>query len=305
MNRTFFMNGKYVPEEEAKIPVTAHALHYGTGIFEGVRAYFNQVEKCFYIFRAKDHFDRMKQSSKIMFINIPYSSVELVGFVSELLKKNFTESDMYIRPLAFKSDPAVGNFNLSTLEDSLIIYTVPMGKYLDTDNGISVNISSWIRNSDKALPPRGKITGGYANTCLAKTDAKLNHFDDALQMDSNGHIVEGSSANIFMVKNNKIITPPTSDDILVGITRDTIMSLVANELKLELVEKSIDRSEIYSADEVFQVGTAAEVTPITKIDHREISDGNIGPVTSQLKDLFAKLVRGNLPEYSEWLTKVK
>lgn len=303
MSRIFFMDGKFIPEEQALISVTTHALHYGTGVFEGIRAYFNEKENAMLIFRAKEHFERIKQSAKIMFLDIPYSVDELIKFTSELLQKNFEKTDLYIRPLSFKSDVAVGNFNLSTLKSGLVIYTVAMGRYLNTDKGISVNISSWVRNADNAIPPRGKITGGYANTCLAKTDGLLNGFDDVLQMDKSGHIVEGSSANLFMVKNGIVFTPPTSDDILAGITRDTIITL-CNEMKIEVIEKSIDRSEIYGADEVFQVGTAAEVTPITQIDHRTIGDGEVGKISRELKDLFYKITHGEVKKFAQWLTKV-
>lgn len=303
MSRIFFMDGKFIPEEEAVIPVTTHALHYGTGVFEGIRAYYNEKENALFIFRAKEHFERIKQSAKIMFLDIPYSVEELVKITSELLQKNFEKTDLYIRPLSFKSDLAVGNFNLSTLKSGLVIYTVAMGRYLNTDKGIRVNVSSWVRNADNAIPPRGKITGGYANTSLAKTDSLLNGFDDGLQMDRNGHIVEGSSANLFMVKNGVIFTPPTSDDILSGITRDTIITL-CKEMKLTVIEKSIDRSEIYGADEVFQVGTAAEVTPIAEIDHRVIGDGQVGKVSLKLKELFYEITHGKVEKFSGWLTKV-
>lgn len=303
-NRTVFINGEFVPEKEALIPVTTHGLHYGTGVFEGIRAYYNEEEKALFIFRAKDHFARMKQSAKIMFLDIPFSVDELVELAAELLKKNFQDFDLYIRPLAFKSDAAVGNFNLTTLETSFLMYTVGMGRYLDSEKGIRVCVSSWKKNSDNALPSRGKITGGYASASLAKTEAVQNGFDDALQMDERGHIVEGSTANLFMVKNNVVYTPPTSDDILVGITRDTVIKLCQEQLRVKVIEKSLDRSEVYSGDEVFEAGTAVEITPIVEIDHRTIGSGMIGPVEKQLKELFRRLVHGDLPEYKHFLTKV-
>src|SRR3989338_1272625 len=302
MTRTFFVNGKFVPEAKAVIPVTAHALHYGTGVFEGIRAYYSEKDKCFFAFRLEDHFKRMKQSAKIVFIDIPYTVDEMCGFVVELLQRNFTETDMYVRPLAFKSAPAVGNFKLPTLQDSIIMYNVPMGKYLDSEKGVRLGISSWRRVSDNAIPPRGKITGAYINTCLTKTEAQLNGYDDALVLDDRGHVVESSSSNIFMIKDGVVITPPVSDDTLVGITRDTVIKLCTKELGLQAIERSIDRSEIYSADEAFLTGTAAEVTPIAEIDHRPLGESR--EVGTKLKDLFYKLVHGELEKYSDWVTKV-
>lgn len=304
MSRTFFVDGKFIPEDKAVIPVTAHALHYGTGVFEGIRAYYNKTENCLFIFRAKDHFQRMMQSAKLLFINIPHSPEELVEVTSKLLKENFAETDIYIRPLAFKSDPAVGNFNLQTLKDSFLIYTVALGRYLDTEKGVKANISSWRRVPDNAIPPRGKITGAYVNTALAKTESLINGFDEALLLDGQGHVVEGSAENFFLVKKGKVYTPPTSDDILVGITRATVIELCQKELGLEVVEESIDRSAVYSADELLVVGTGAEVTPVIEVDRRAIADGKIGPITKSLKEMYYKLVHGELSQYKHYLTKV-
>ncbi|KKQ67366.1 MAG: Branched-chain amino acid aminotransferase [Candidatus Daviesbacteria bacterium GW2011_GWA2_38_24] len=305
MSRTFFFDGKFIPEEEAVIPVTAHALHYGTGVFEGIRAYYNKEQDALFIFRLKEHYERMVQSAKILFINIPHSVEELIKITVETLQKNFSKTDIYIRPLAFKSDAAVGNFNLKTLKDSFLIYTVPLGRYLDVEKGIRANTSSWKRISDNAIPPRGKITGAYANTALAKTESLLNGFDEALLLDERGHVVEGSAENLFLVKNGKVYTPPTSDDILVGITRDTIINLCKQDLKIDVIEKSIDRSEIYGADEVFLVGTGAEVTPVIEVDNRIIRNGSIGTVSKKLKDIYYQLVHGEYSNYNEYLTKVE
>lgn len=304
MNRIIYFDGKFVPEKEAVIPITTHALHYGTGCFEGIRAYYNQKEDALFIFRMEDHYKRLLQSSKVLFITIPNRLEELGKITTDLVRKNFAREDLYIRPLAFKSDTAVGNFNLKTLKDSLVIYTVPLGRYLNVERGIKVNISSWKRISDTSIPPRAKITGSYANTALAKTESLINGYDEAILLDNQGHIVEGSAENIFMLKNNVVITPGKSDDILVGITRETIIQICKNELKFEVEERSIDRSEIYGADEVFLVGTGAEVSPVIEVDGRLIHNGKVGRVASKVKDIYYKLVHGEYPFYKEFLTKV-
>lgn len=305
MSRIIYFDGKFVDESKAVIPVTAHALHYGTGCFEGIRAYYNQNLDSLYIFRMEDHYRRFLESCNILFIDLEKTVDELCQITKELVAKNFIQTDMYIRPLAFKSDPAVGNFNLPSLKSSLVIYTTPLGRHLNTEDGIKANISSWKRVPDNSIPPRGKITGAYVNTSLAKTESILNGFDEALLLDSDDHIVEGSAENIFMIKNNLVITPGNSSDILVGITRNTIMELMKNELKLEILERNIDRSEIYSADEVLLVGTGAEVTPVIEVDHRKIGNGKIGPISAQLKKIYFDMVHSENDKYMKYLTEIK
>lgn len=302
--RIMFFNGKFLKEEDIKISPTSHALHYGTGCFEGIRAYFSAKDKALFVFRLEDHFNRFFYSCKTLFIKLPYSTKKLAELTIELLQKNYSETDIYIRPLAFKSDPAVGNFNLPTLESSLLIYTVPLGRYLNTDKGIKANISSWTRVSDNAIPPRAKIAGAYVNTALAKTESLQSGFDECIMLDRFGHIAEGSAENFFMIKNGVVITPPAYDDILVGITRETIMMICEKELGLKVVERSIARAEVYSADEIFVCGTGAEVTPIVEIDHQEVGDGKIGKVSAKIKDLYFKMVHNELPGCSDFLTKV-
>ncbi len=301
--RIMYLDGKFVTEEKAVVPVTAHALHYGTGVFEGIRAYYSQKDKALYVFRLEDHFKRFLDSCKILCIDLGLSAEELSQLTIELIKKNFSETDMYIRPLAFKSDPAVGNFNLKTLKDSLAIYTVAMGRMIEK-NGINATISSWTRVSDNSIPPRAKITGAYANTSLAKTESIAGGYDEALLMDNRGHVVEGSAENVFLVKNGVVITPPVSDDILVGITRDTMMRLISDQLHLPLVERSIDRSEVYQADELFLVGTGAEVTPVIKVDGRNIGDGKLGSVAGNIRKEYFDLVHGQSTLYPHFLTKI-
>lgn len=304
MNHIIYYNGEFIDESQVRISPMTHALHYGTGCFEGIRAYFNEQEKALYIFRLKDHFERLKKSGKVLFINIPQSVDELCEITTDLVKKNFSQTDMYIRPLAYKSGMAVGNFNLHTLENSLLIYTVNMGRYLQAEEGIRANVSSWTRVSDNAIPPRAKITGAYINTALAKTESTLAGYEEALFMDKDGHIVEGSAENLFVIRDGVVYTPHVSDDILQGITRDTVMKLCKEELGIQVQERSIDRSEIYQVDEVFLVGTGAEVSPVREIDGRVIGDGKVGPVTTQIKKLYFDIVRGNNKKYNDWLTKI-
>jgi len=301
--RIMYLDGQFLSEDKAVVPITTHALHYGTGVFEGIRAYYNDQEKALFAFRVEDHFKRLVDSCKIVCIDLNLSPQELTTITIELIKKNFSESDMYIRPLAFKSDPAVGNFNLKSLKSSLAIYTVMMGRMIEKE-GIKANISSWTRVPDNSIPPRAKITGAYMNTCLAKTESILGGYDEALLMDNRGHVVEGSAENIFLVKNGKVYTPSASEDILVGITRDTVCKLLQNQLKLSVIERSLDRSEIYQADEIFLVGTGAEVTPVIDVEGRIIGNGDVGPVSKEIKELYRSLVHGQTKLYPEFLTKI-
>lgn len=302
--RVMYFNSKFVPETEAVIPITTHALHYGTGCFEGIRAYYSEKENALLIFRMEDHYKRLMQSCKILFTTPKESVEELCDITVKLIQKNFERSDLYIRPLAYKADPAVGNFNLKNLQNGFAIYTVPLGRYLNVDKGIRVNVSSWRRIPDNAIPPRGKITGSYVNTALAKSESLFAGFEEAILLDANGHVTEGSAENIFIVKEGLAITPPVSADILVGITRQTIMMLCENDLKIKVIERDIDRSELYQADEVFFVGTGAEVTPVIEIDNRKIGNGKIGEITEKIKKTYFTLVHGGYPKYKEFITRV-
>jgi branched-chain amino acid aminotransferase len=304
MEQILYFNSKFVKESEVRISPMTHALHYGTGCFEGIRAYYNNDDKALYIFRMKEHFERFKKSCKLLFITLSQSVDELCEVTKKLVQKNFNETDLYIRPLAYKSDLAVSNFHLPSLKDSLLIYTVQLGRYLQAEEGIRVNVSSWTRVSDNSIPPRAKITGSYINTALAKTESVFNGYDEALFMDKNGHIVEGSAENIFVVKNGKIYTPYVSDDILQGITRDTVMKLCQEELGIAVEERSIDRSEIYQVDEIFLVGTGAEVSPVVEVDKRAIGEGKVGPIAKRIKKLYFDIVHGKNKKYQHWLTKV-
>lgn len=303
MGKIIFFNGKFVAEIEAVVPVTTHALHYGTGCYEGIRAYYDAESESLLGFRIEDHFKRFERSCAVMHIKLPHSAKELTKIVLELLQKNFAETDIYIRPLAFKSDPAIGNFDLSKLKESLAIYCIPLGRHYEEGKGLSAKISNWIRVSDNMIPPRAKITGSYANSCLAKTEASLGGYDEAIFLTKDGFVSEGSTENIFIVKNGKVFTPSENSDILAGITRDTIINL-CKDLRIKFAEKSISKKELFSADEVFFSGTGAEIAGVTKIDGKNIGNGKVGEITEKIKKLYFEIVHGKNQKYSKWIFKV-
>ena len=302
--RFAFFEGSIIPIKEAKVDIRTSSLQYGIAIFEGIRSYWNEKTKKNYVFRMEDHYKRFFNNAKIMMIEIKYSIVELCNITLELLRKeNYTE-DSYIRPFAYNSGLNIGPKLIGNKQD-LFIYTIPLGEYLDTTKAIKVCTSSWTRISDNSIPPRAKISGSYVNSAIQKTEALLNGFDEAIVLTSDSqHVSEGSAMNIFMVKNNILVTPPIYNDILEGITRDTVIKIAQNELKLEVIERPIDRTELYTADELFFCGTGAQISAIGSVDNRTIEDGKIGPVTKKLQDIYFKLVKNEIKEYSSWCTEV-
>jgi branched-chain amino acid aminotransferase len=296
-----YFKREIVPLPEAKIGVMTHAFNYGTAVFEGIRGNWNQDEGQIYVFRMKEHFDRLRRSCRIMRIEFPYENEELSSITTQLVEMSGYREDVYIRPLAYKSSEVLG-VRLHDLEDDFLIFVAPFGPYLDIERGARCCTSSWRRVEDTGIPARAKITGIYANSALAKTEANLNGFDEAIMLDERGHVSEGSGENIFVVQDGRVITPPPSSNILVGITRDTVMSLVREELGLEVVERDIDRTELYTSDECFMTGTAAHVTPVVELDHRFIGNGRMGPVTGRLVSLYFDIITGRNPKYSHWCT---
>ena len=302
-----YLNGKFIPLREANINIMTHAFQYGTGIFEGIRGYWNENEKQMYIFRMKEHYERLSKNAKLIRLELDKSIDELCKITLELMQKNKPTCDMYIRPNVYKAGITVGPSLLNTNGKNptgLSICTMPMGEYVDISKGLHVCISSWTRVEDNAIPARGKIQGSYVNTALAKTDALLNNFDDAIVLSQNGHVCEGSAMNLFMVRNGKLITTPVTSNILEGITRDTIMEIASKELGIETEIREIDRTELYICDEVFFCGTGAQVSPITKIDHRDIGNGKVGPISKQLQELYFNVVRGLNKKHKPWCTAV-
>lgn len=303
MPRYAFFQGKIVPIQEAKISVMTHGFNYGTGCFEGLRAYWNDEHEQLYAFRMAEHFERFHRSCRILRIKLPYSVDELCGFTTDLLRQEGLRQDAYIRPLAYKADEVIG-VRLHDLTDEFAMFAVPFGRYIENEEGAHVCISSWRRVDDNAAPARAKITGAYINSALAKTDAALSGYDEALVLTQTGHISEGSAENFFMVRNGALVTPPVTSNILEGITRDTIMTLAREEMGLETVERSIDRSEIYICQEAFLCGTGVQIAAITRVEHRPIGSGAIGPVVQRLRDLYFDVVRGKNPKYAHWCTPV-
>ncbi len=294
--------GRYVPLADANVNIMTHAFMYGTGVFEGIRAYWNEEQGQLYGVKIRDHMARIRNSCKVMLMDDVPSVDQLTAEAVEVLRRNGFREDAYCRPSFYKSTRAIG-VKLHGLEHRYYILAIPFGDYVDTTVGIKVGTVSWRRTSDPSIPSRAKITGSYVNPAFSKSEAMLNGFDEALVLSDDGHVSEGSAENIFVVRDGVLITPPVSDDILEGITRASIMELAA-DLGLPVVERSIDRSEIYIADEAFFCGTGAQISPIIEVDHRPIGSGVVGPITHRIKDRYFDAVRGNLPAYRHWLTPV-
>jgi len=298
-----YFKGQIVPYADAKIGVMTHTFNYGTGVFSGVRGYWNEEEEELFIFRPNDHFRRFRNSLKMMVMENDLSEEKLISILIELIQKEGYRQDIYIRPLAYFADEIIG-VKLHDLHTEITMFSVPFDKYISNDTGAHVTFSSWRRLDDNMIPARGKITGSYVNTAFIKTDAVRAGYDEAIVLNQNGHLSEGSAENLFMVRDGKLVTPPVSDNILEGITRNTVMHLAKEELGIDVVERSIDRTEVYICDEFFMTGTAAQVTAITKVDHREIGSGKMGPIASQLRELYSDVVRGKIKKYRHWNTPI-
>jgi len=297
-----YFQKKIVPLAEAKINVMTHALHYGTAIFEGIRGNWNKRTEQIFIFRLKEHYERLTNGCKLLKISLPHSVDELCRITLDVVEKCGFKEDIYIRPLAYKSSEALG-VRLHDLEDDFTVFAIPWGRYLDMDS-CRCSVSSWRRPDDNVIPPQVKMTGIYINSALTKTEAMQNGFDEGIMLSPDGHVSEGSGENIFLVEDGRLITPAIYNNILMGITRDTVITLAKNELGLETVERSIVRNELYTADECFLTGTAAHITPVSEIDNRKIGNGSIGPVTSRLQELYFDIIKGNNAKYLDWCTPV-
>src|SRR3989344_2724000 len=304
MNTIVYLNGKFVPYQKALIPIDTHALHYGTGCFEGIRGYWNSQHKKLYVFRLADHYQRLKRSCATLSMRLPLTVPKLCQTTSELLKQCNYDTGVYIRPLVYKSSQTVTEFNLDKLSDGLTILTQPLGHYLNVTCGINVITSSWQRVSASMIPPFAKPTGIYLNTALAKTEAEAKGAAEAILTNPDGSVSEGSAENIFLVKNNRLYTPSLDQNILEGITRNTIIELARKELDISTIQRKIMTTELTGADEVFFTGTGAEVTPVIKIDKKKVGNSQIGPITQQLQDIFFRGVHGNPPKYTHWITAV-
>lgn len=298
-----FFKGRVVPYSEAKVGVLTHTFNYGTGIFGGLRGYWNDDEKQLFVFRPHDHYLRFLESAKLMLMDLPYSVDDIVQFTSDLLRAENFRTDCYIRPICYFSDEIIG-VRLHNLHAELTIIAIPFGSYVENEEGSHVTVSSWRRVDDNMIPARGKIAGSYVNSAFIKTDAQRAGFDEAIVLNQDGHVAEGSAENFFIVRKGIVCTPPITENILEGITRRTVIMLLRDELGVEVVERPIDRTEVYLAEEAFFCGTGVQVAAITAVDHRPIGSGRLGPIAKELRQVYFDVVRGRIPKYRDFCTPV-
>ncbi|MDO8484984.1 MAG: branched-chain amino acid transaminase [Candidatus Limnocylindrales bacterium] len=298
-----YFEGAWVPMRDAKVSIMTHAFMYGTATFEGIRAYWNEEQATLYGLKLREHVERIRQSCRILLMKDVPSVDVLTGLIVETIRRNGFRQDAYIRPSFYKSTKAIG-VRLHDLDNQLSIVALPFGNYIDTEAGVRVMTSSWRRNADDALPARGKIAGGYVNMAFQKSEAELNGFDEAIVLTAGGHVNEASAANLFVVRDGVALTPPVSDDLLEGVTRKALMEMLANE-GIPVQTRSIDRSELYVADEILLCGTGVQVSPVIEVDHRPVGSGEIGPISRLIRDRYFDAVRGRLPEYRHWLTPIE
>lgn len=303
MTKYAFFKGQIVPIEQAKISIMNHAFNYGTGCFEGIRAYWNEREEQLYVFQMAPHYERLLRSCRLLMISLPYSVEKLSELTVELLRREGFREDAYVRPIAYKASELIG-VRLHDLQDDFAMFAVPFGKYIEKEEGADAAVSSWRRVDDNAVPARGKITGSYVNAAFSKTEAVLNGFDEAIVLTQDGHVSEGSAENLFLVRDGRLITPPVTENILEGITRAMIIQLAREELGLVVEERPIDRTELYVADEAFFCGTGVQVAAIAHIDRRPVGSGRLGPIVKKIRDLYFAVVRGQVPKYKALCTPV-
>jgi branched-chain amino acid aminotransferase len=301
-NLIVYFAGQYMPLYEARVGILTHALHYGTGVFEGIRAHWDEGTQNLYVLRPREHYERWKQNCGILRIDVPATPDELCAITIELMRRNAFRTNVYVRPLAYKCAERVGVSPDD--QDAFAIVALPFGDYLHADKGIHAGVSSWRRIEDTAIPARAKICGAYVNSALASDEARHCGFDEAIMLNESGHVAEGSTCNIFMVRKGELITPPVNENVLEGITRDSVMQLAQRELMLRVVERAIDRSELYVCDELFFTGTAVGIAPVVQVDHRPVRDGAIGAVTREVRQLYFDATRGHMKSYRQWLVPV-
>jgi branched-chain amino acid aminotransferase len=294
-----YFHKQFMPLSEAKLGVMTHCLHYGTAAFEGIRGNWNADQEQIYLFRLKEHYERLLHGCRLLKINLPYTVAELCQITVEMVAKCDFREDIYVRPVAYKSSEAIG-VRLHNLDEDFMVFAFPWGPYLDMDKARCC-ISSWRRPSEV---PQAKISGLYVNNALAKTEAIESGFHEAIMLTPDGYVSEGSGENIFAVLDGKLVTPAIPDVMLVGITRDSVIRLARNELGVETIERRLGRSELFTASECFLTGTAANITPVAEIDRRKIGDGKIGNITKKLQELYFDVIQGKKPEYLEWCMPV-
>ena len=298
-----YFEGSYVPVEDAKVSILTHSFNYGTGLFEGIRGYYSPDEDNILVFRLEEHVDRLVRNFSILCMEIPETREDIAKICVELAKRSGFREGVYIRPLCYKSELSLGP-KLNGVDASFCCYVIKLGDYVDVESGLDVAVSSWRRLSDNAIPSRAKAVGSYVNSSLAATEAKQAGFDEAVFLREDGTVAEGSAMNIFIVMNGKLVTTPQTADILVGITRNTVLQLAQDELGIEVVERPISRTELYVCDEAFFCGTGAQVAPVRSVDRRVIGDGTPGPVSKKLQKLYFDVVMGKVEKYRGWCTPV-
>ena len=301
-NLIVYFNGNYVPLRDARVGILTHALHYGTGVFEGIRAHWDEPARELFLMRPLEHYTRWKQNCGVLRIQVAPSPKELRAITAELVRRNKFQANLYIRPLAYKSAERIGV--ATDDQDAFAIVALPFGDYLPSDHGVHAGVSSWRRIEDNAIPARAKICGAYVNSALASDDARRCGYDEAILLNENGQVAEGATCNLFMVRKGELITPPITENVLEGITRDSVMELARRELGLAPVERPIDRSELYECDELFFTGTAVGIAPVVRVDHRPVKDANIGEITRALQQLYFHATRGHMPAYRKWLVPI-
>jgi branched-chain amino acid aminotransferase len=296
-----YFGGRQVPLSDARVSVLSHAFLYGTAVFEGIRGYRSAEGEGILLFRLREHYVRLERSCRIIGISLRQDADGLCRLTTDLVRANRFQQDIYVRPIAYKSAERIG-VHLSD-ESDLVIVTVPFGKYLEDDRPLALGVSSWRRTEDNAIPGRAKVNGSYVNLALAASEARASGYDEAILLNEDGHVSEAAGMNLFIVRDGRLITPSISGNLLEGITRDAVRTLARDE-GLPVEERQVDRTELYVADEAFLVGTAAQVAPVGSIDRRQIGNGKSGPITARLRDLYGQVVRGQVPRYSDWLTRV-
>jgi branched-chain amino acid aminotransferase len=298
-----YFEGDYVPIEKASVSILTHSFNYGTALFEGIRGYHCPDNNNVLIFRLKEHVDRFVRNFSILCMNVDESREDIERICVELVKRSGFREGVYIRPIAYKCEHSLGP-KLHDVETRFCCWIMKLGDYVDIDSGLDVVVSSWRRLSDNAIPSRAKTVGSYINSSLASSEAKQAGFDEAIFLREDGSVAEGSAMNLFIVQNGKLITTPPTSDILVGITRNTVMEIAAADLGLPVVERPIARTELYVSDEVFFTGTGAQVAPVRSVDRRKIGNGEPGPIAKKLQDLYFQVVQGKVAKYAHWCTPV-
>src|SRR5579884_687453 len=296
---TVYAGGGFRAYDDAKVGLLTHGLQYGTGCFEGIRGYWVPEDRELFLVQLREHYERLAISAKILMMKLPHGVDELIEITADLVARNRFETDIYIRPCIFKAAEDVG-VRLHNVPDAFAIIPIPFTRYLDATEGLKAGVSSWRRADDSAAPPRAKITGLYVNSALAKSEAVANGFDEAIMLSHDGHVSEGSAENIFMVKRGALYTPDPSQNVLEGCTRRSIMDVARAQFGLDVVERSIDRSELYGAEELFFTGTAAGIVYVASVDRRVVGDGSIGPITKRLAEFYERVVRGKERAYDRW-----